>query len=123
MSTAKSPNSNVTLEENLKKALSELLILHLLNSREHFIGELTEKLERNSGGILRLVFPYSAVYRLQQEGHIADSDKRIAPDGRKRQYYHITAQGREHYLHLLDTYRQFIDGVNIVLETQGDGQS
>ena len=41
MKTENSPANSVTLEENLKKALTELLILHLLSTREYFIGELT----------------------------------------------------------------------------------
>lgn len=107
----------ISLEENLKKALTELLILHLLDHRDYFIGELTDTLNQQSHGVLKVVFPYSAVYRLLQDGYILDSDKRIAPDGRKRQYYRISQQGREHYRCLQDTYHHFINGVNTVLDT------
>lgn len=33
--------SAVSLEENLKKAITELLILQLLSQREYYIGEIT----------------------------------------------------------------------------------
>ena len=115
MKQEKSPTCNVTFEENLKKALTELLILHLLNIREYFIGELTEVLKEQSGGVLKLAFPYSAVYRLQKDGCILVSEKRIASDGRRRQYYCITQQGREYYRQLLDSYHYFIGGVNTLL--------
>lgn len=108
--------SCLPLEENLKKALTELLILHLLFERDYFIGELTETLNAKSNGVLRLVFPYSAVYRLQEEGYINSSDKRIAADGRKRQFYSITQSGRTQYKQLLSTYQYFIAGVNEVLQ-------
>ena len=118
MSNAKSQQPCVSLEDNLKKALTELLILHLLNQRDYFIGELTETLKQKSNAVLNLVFPYSAVYRLQEDGYIIGSDKRIAADGRKRQFYSISPLGRTHYRNLLETYRRFISGVNMVLDDQ-----
>jgi PadR family transcriptional regulator PadR len=118
MSTQSPPAITTTLEENLKKALTELLILHLLNIREYFIGEITDTLTDYSNGILNLVFPYSAVYRLQNEGYIADGEKRIASDGRRRQFYRITQQGREYYRQLMDSYRYFIGGINTVLNAE-----
>ena len=52
------------LEENLKKALTELLILFLFNEQEHYIGELSPLLEQRSHGTLSIVFPYAAIYRI-----------------------------------------------------------
>lgn len=104
------------LEENLKKALTELLILQLLSAREYYIGELTATLHARSGGALSIVFPYGAVYRLQQSGYITESGKRSAPDGRRRQYYSITEKGTGYLHQLLDIYRRFTQGVHAVLE-------
>lgn len=118
MKTEKSPTSCVNLEENIKKALTELLLLHLLNIREYYIGELTQALEDHSGGTLKLAFPYSAVYRLQQEGYISGSEKRVASDGRRRQFYCITEQGKVYYHQLLGTYCKFIGGVNKILNME-----
>ena len=118
MSTKAPPANSTTLEQNLKKALTELLVLHLLNFREHFIGEITETLKERSGGVLKLVFPYSAVYRLQEDGYITDGEKRIASDGRRRQFYRITQQGRDYYRQLLDSYQDFIGGINTVLSAE-----
>lgn len=114
---AKDPSAS--LEENLKKALTELLILHLLTRREFYIGELTATLLQESGGVLNIVFPYSAVYRLQRDGYIIESGKRIAPDGRRRQYLSITEQGRTYYSQLLETYSRFTGGITAVLR-QGE---
>lgn len=107
-------------EENLKKALTEMLLLYLLSRREYYIGELTETLKIKSAGALSIVFPYSALYRLQQAEYIAESKKRNAPDGRRRQYYTITNTGREYLLQLLQTYDMFIGGVTAVLKEGGD---
>lgn len=120
MTTGKSNNlPPISLEENLKKALTELLILHLLSQREYYIGELTATLHKKSKGVLTIVFPYSAVYRLQQSGCIAESEKRNAPDGRRRQYLRITETGRAYLKQLTEVYRRFSSGVASVL-TEGE---
>jgi PadR family transcriptional regulator PadR len=105
-----------SLEENLKKALTELLVLHLLNEKECYIGELTEALRQRSGGTLDIVFPYGAIYRLEADGYLEETRKKTAPDGRRRQYVGITELGREYLSALLTGYRQFIGGVDAVLK-------
>ena len=106
---------SMSLEENLKKALTELLVLRLLSQREYYIGELTTTLHEKSGGILNIVFPYSAVYRLQQSGYIIESEKRNAPDGRRRQYLCITETGRSYLVQLLEIYQTFSKGIDAIL--------
>lgn len=112
------------LEENLKKALTELLILFLFAEKEHYIGELAPLLEKRSRGILSIVFPYAAIYRITQAGHLKETEKKTAPDGRLRQYYAITEAGRAYLQELLDTYSCFIQGVEAILsEGENDEQS
>lgn len=115
------PQYSTQFEDNLKKALTEMLLLYLLSQREYYIGELTETLKANSAGTLSIVFPYSALYRLQQAEYIIESKKRSAPDGRRRQYYAITDPGRAYLRQLLQTYHTFISGVNAVLAKGGEG--
>ncbi len=105
-----------TLEENLKKALTELLLLQLLSQRDYYIGELTATLTEKSQGRLSVVFPYGAIYRLLDSGFVRETEKRSAPDGRRRQYYQITSLGRFYLDQLLQTYRSFTLGVDAVLE-------
>lgn len=106
---------SISLEENLKKALTELLILHLLSHRQYYIGELTSTLSEKSNKVLNIVFPYSAIYRMLQAKHIFECEKRIAPDGRRRQYFQITDQGRAYYERLVKIYRDFTHGIDTVL--------
>lgn len=108
------------LEENLKKALTELLILYLLSQKEYYIGELTTTLHEKSNGSLTIVFPYAAIYRLQQSEYITESKKRNAPDGRRRQYFTITDKGARYLDQLLAIYKKFTDGVFAVLEKGED---
>lgn len=119
MSQEKPSSSSISLEENLKKALTELLILRLLADRDYYIGELTSTLKEKSHGALTIVFPYGAVYRLQQSGHIREKEKRNAPDGRRRQYYQITNTGKAYLSQLISIYITFSKGVDAVL-AKGD---
>lgn len=104
------------LEENLKKATTELLILQLLSRQDHFIGELPDLLREQSGGALSIVFPYAAIYRLLDAGHIAELPRRIAPDGRRRQYFGITPKGRAFLEQLRSCYKAFTGGVERILQ-------
>ena len=103
------------LEENLKKALTELLILFLFSEEEHYIGELADLLKTRSHGVLTIVFPYAAIYRVTQAGYLTETKQKPAPDGRLRQYSQITDEGRAHLRALLETYHVFFQGVNDIL--------
>ena len=107
------------LEENLKKALTELLILFLFNEQEHYFGELSPLLEQRSHGTLSIVFPYAAIYRITKAGYLIETKKRNAPDGRLRQYYKITESGQDYLSELLSTYHSFFQGVNAILSGEG----
>lgn len=105
-----------TFEENLKKALTEMLVLSLLQRREYYIGELTTDLDSLSGGSLNIVFPYGVIYRMTRSEYIVESKKRTAPDGRLRQYYQITEAGRSYLTQLLAVYNRFTAGVADILQ-------
>lgn len=106
-----------SLEDNLKKALTELLVLKLLSTREYYIGELTSEIKEKSGGALVIVFPYGAIYRMTRSGYIAEGKKRNAPDGRLRQYYTITEMGRAYLTQLMAEYARVAEGVDNVLHS------
>lgn len=120
MNSPQNAKNAISLEDNLKKALTELLVLHLLSQRDYFIGELTTTLNERSNGALNIVFPYGAIYRLQQSNYIAESEKRTAPDGRRRQFFSITKEGSNYLNQLRSIYSTFISGVDAVLSFTGD---
>lgn len=107
------------MEESLKKATTEMMILHILGEGETYIGQAVQEISRRSGGKLRIVFPYAAIYRLLDDGYIEECKKRVAPDGRRRQYLRITESGREYLAGLEETYRWFTQAVAEVL-TKGE---
>lgn len=118
--TPERSGSAAGMEENMKKAVAEMLVLFLLHERDMYIGEIPEELERRSGGTFHIVFPYSIIYRMVKFEYIEEQKKRIAPDGRKRQYYAITEKGTAYLQELRDTFGQFFEGVTTILASEGE---
>lgn len=115
MATTRS-GSGLGLEDNLKKAVTEMLVLSLLEREDMHAIQLTQELEQRSGGAIHIVFPYSSLYRLISAGHIIEAYKKNAPDGRRRQYFQITEEGRAHVKELRQVYRRFSGGVELLLK-------
>ena len=112
------------MEENLKKALSEMLVLALLHERNYYALELSAAITERSGGAITITFPYAILYRMIEQQYIQELPKRIAPDGRRRQYFGITEKGRSYFRELRHTYQGFIAGVerlvgSILLSEEG----
>lgn len=103
------------LEENLKKGITELLILFLLQEKDMYINEMTDALLERSGGRLNISFPYAIIYRLLDAHYIELGEKRQAPDGRRRQYYHTTEAGEAYLEELLFVLNRFMGGVYQIL--------
>ena len=106
-----------SMEENLKKALVEMLVLALLHQREHHAPELTQALTEYSGGAVNISFPYAVLYRMIEQGYIQELPKRKAPDGRRRQYYGITLAGQQYFQENWAIYKAFTAGVDRLVET------
>ncbi len=103
------------MEDNLKKAVTEMVVLSLLSREDMYANQITQAIQERSGGAVSIVFPYSALYRLISAGYIWEAYKKAAPDGRRRQYYQITDKGRAHLDELREVYRRFTGGVNLLL--------
>ncbi len=112
------------LEENLKKAVAEMLVLSLLSREDMHAPQIIRSLEEESGRALTMTSPYMLLYRLIEKEYILEAYKKIAPDGRRRQYYQITKEGRGYLEALKAVYRRVSAGVEQLLErgTEPDGQ-
>ncbi len=107
--------TSVSIEDNLKKALVEMLVLALLHEREYYAPELTQALTDRSGGAVNITFPYAILYRMIDQGYTQELPKRKAPDGRRRQYSGITDAGRRFFKESWDVYKTFIAGVDLLV--------
>ena len=111
--------TSAVVEENLKKALVEMLMLALLHERAYYAPELNQALAERSGGAVNVSFPYAALYRMIEQGYIQEMPKRKAPDGRRRQYYRITEAGVRYLADLLSLYHRITNGVALLLGEEG----
>jgi len=110
------------IEENLKKALSELLVLALLHDREYYALELGRALSKYSGGVINLTFPYAILYRMIEQQYVQELPRRKAPDGRRRQYFGITDAGRKYFAEIWEVYRTFTSGVDRLISAVFSGE-
>lgn len=106
-SNKKTPSDG--LVENLKKAVTEILILSFLNIRSMPIYEILNLLDEKSHSMCKISYPYAAIYRLLDANCIVETKKQQAKDNRRRQYYKITKKGIAYLLELRRTYAQFIE--------------
>ncbi|MGN0572197.1 MAG: PadR family transcriptional regulator [Candidatus Fimenecus sp.] len=114
----KGKESGIT--ENLKKGITELLILSFLEKREMHIYAITNQLDALSDGVCKIAYPYAAIYRLLDGKYIEECGKRN-DEHRLRQFYRITEGGIQ-YLHTMRAdYEKFIGGVSMILDALENG--
>lgn len=112
------------MEDNFKRAVTEMLVLTLLNREDLPAVQIMQRVEEETGSAISLVSPYMLFYRLIEDGCIIEAYKKIAPDGRRRQYYQITEEGKKYLEELAARYHRLINGVALLLkgEEETDGK-
>ena len=103
------------MEDNLKKALSEMLVLALLCERDYYALEFVPAIKERSHGVIEITFPYAILYRMIDQQYVQELPKRIAPDGRRRQFFGITDKGRDYFQQIWGVYKTFISGVDCLV--------
>ena len=103
------------MPENLKKALTEMLILSFLNKKDMAIYEILNILDKQSNGICRIQYPYGVIYRMSDRGYIEIAGKAVSDD-RRRIHYRITDLGREYLNKITQEYHNFIEGMNLIIQ-------
>ncbi len=108
-------NDTAQVELNLKRAVIDMLVLQLLHERDMYVKEIVDELECQSGGMFKLVCPYNIITRMVEIGYILELPRRIAPDGRRRQYYSISEEGKIRLKTLSKYYHRFTTQVSKVM--------
>ena len=103
------------MTENLKKALTEMLILSFLSKKDMAIYEILNILNKQSNGICRIQYPYGVIYRMSDRGYIEIAGKAVSDD-RRRIHYRITDLGTEYLEKIAEEYQSFISGMNMILD-------
>ncbi len=111
-----------TFEENMKKAFTELLVLHILSERDFYIAELSEAIAERSNGVIAINRPYAVIMRLLESSppYLTEIKRRENAESRIRQYYSITEQGREYLAELLASYHKYMPAIHAILTSGGN---
>lgn len=104
------------IQENFKRGMTELLILHLLKQEDMYGYQMTQELEKRSEGmfILKEGTMYPSLYRLIEKGMISDH-KEIIGKRRTRVYYHIEEKGCEYFERMYEEYNTINEGIQKIL--------
>lgn len=105
-------DGSMTLEREWTRGAAPLAVLTLLERQEMYGYELVQALEQGSGGILALgqSTVYPLLYNLESRGHVTPVS-RVAPSGRRRKYYRITAEGRRWLEGQRDQWDKLVEGL------------
>lgn len=104
------------LIENLKKAVTEMLILSFFQLKSMNIEEISRCLDEKSHSICKIVYPYAAIHRLLDAKYITETSNRQIKDDRHRQYYKITKKGIQYLAELRAAYETFTQAVNNIFK-------
>ena len=108
----------VNMNTALKKATSELIVLHLLREKPMYTYEMMSAVAQRSGGVIAFNTMYLSIYRLQDRGCIREQDKVVSEDNRTRVYFAITPEGEAYLDRLLEEYRRYTRALDRVLEPE-----
>jgi len=102
--------------QGLGRSCNQVLILSTLASGPHHGYQLALEIEEKSGGRFRFQHGtlYPILHRLESEGLIRGSwgDE---PGRRRRKSYQLTADGRKHLAGLTADWKDFFDGLVLVI--------
>lgn len=104
------------IQENLRRGLTELLIMCLLTEEDKYGYQLLTDLKKRTDGLFDLTTAslYGPLYRLQSKRYIVEREV-TSGSRRKRTYYHLTEAGYAYYkLVLKEYYRTHIQVSKIV---------
>lgn len=114
-------NEKISISENLKKGITEMLILSFLDKEDMHTYAIMNKLDELSGGVCKISYPYAVIYRLTDCKYIEEAGKKV-DENRLRQFYRITPSGKVYLNDMRKEYDTFINGVNMIFQAlKGEG--
>lgn len=112
----------MSISDNLKRGVSELVLLSLLSEHDMYGYEMAQLLRERSQGkfILQETSMYPTLYRLQDGGYISAREELVGKR-RKRTYYHLEPAGRLYFQQSLTEYLSVQEGIRSILDLGGKG--
>ena len=104
------------IQEKLKRASLEMLILRLLSEEDMYGYQLKTEITERSCGCIALTegVLYPPLYRMIQKGYISERKETVCKR-RVRVYYHLEEAGKEYLNILIEEYEKYSKGVKMVL--------
>ena len=104
--------------ENLKRGVTELVLLGLLTQQDMYGYEMAQALRDRSSGkfVLLETSMYPTLYRLLDHLYIS-SYVELVGRRRKRTYYHIEPAGTAYYQKILAEYLTAQEGIQAILKS------
>lgn len=109
------------ITENLRRGTIDLLLLTLLQEEDMYGYQLSQQLEKRSGGLYTMTegSMYPSLYRMLKKGII--SDRRIVVGKRRaRVYYHLEPAGRAYLENIRKEYLSMNQGILKILQAAPD---
>jgi PadR family transcriptional regulator, regulatory protein PadR len=108
-----------TLDRELKKGNTELLILALLDEGPLHGYDLGKQISERTQGVLRfhVASLYPLLYKLERRGWIKGEWKLFG--GRRRRYYRLTPTGHKTLADQRQRWREFSMAMNRIVEVRG----
>ena len=105
-----------TLDRELKKGSTELLVLSLVEDRPRHGYEIGRLIEQRSSGVVQLHVAslYPLLYRLESRGWIQGRWVERAGQ-RRRRFYRIKPEGRKMLAAQRNTWQAFVAAINRVV--------
>ena len=104
-----------SFEAFFKRATSPLAVLSLLTERPMYGYEISQEMNRRSGGRYTLSILYPVLYRLMEQGYIREDRTEIV-DGRARTYYAVTPEGAAYFSETAREYEELTAVFNALLK-------
>lgn len=114
----KTSGSPANLQTALKKATTEMMVLHLLREKPMYTYEMMSAIEERSGGGIVFNTLYLTIYRLEENGYIREHSKVMSEDNRTRIYFAITEAGDAYLDALIQEYKRYTAALARVLELE-----
>lgn len=108
------------VSENLKRGVTELVLLGLLAQRDMYGYEMSQELQTRSGGkfILQESSMYPTLYRLEDKGYITVTKQQVGRR-RTRMYYHLEPSGQDYLQSSVAEYLAMQEGIRAILTSCG----
>lgn len=118
---AKKSGTPLSIRDSLKKATTEMLVLHLLRGEPMYTYEMMTAIEKRSGGVITFNTLYQSIYRLQEFQYIREFSRVISDGNRVRIYFTITDAGQDYLNSLIQEYTAYTNSVSQILGLKREG--